>query len=126
MGRCIEASKQWRVAFGDSVLSGRVMEENTNVRSQCGYFNLSSLVKIELLETALASANKDMLQSSVAKRQLIKNCLLSLSNEKNRNIQLSVSNKKLRTSVARLSSEKTAILNKYTELVERNRGEPRW
>ena len=105
--RCIEASKQWRVTFDGSVLSGRVKEESTIVRSECGYYNLSSLVKIELLETALVSASKDMLQLSV---------------EKNRNVQLSISNKKLRTSVARLSSEKTEKLNNYTEPIERSKG----
>ena len=76
--RCIEASKQWKVAFGDSVLSEKVLED-TKVLPQCGYSNLHSLVKVELLEAALASANKDMVQLSVEKEQLSKNCLQLLT-----------------------------------------------
>ena len=96
--RCIEASKQWKVAFGDSVLSERVLEVSTNVRSQCGYSNLSNLVKVELLEAALASANKDMVQLSVDKAQLSKN-----------NVELSKKNEELFKNNGELSKKNVVL-----------------
>jgi len=55
--RCAEAAKEWKVAFGDSVLSPK-----KNAQSKSGYSNLSSAVKVEMMEAALISANSDVSQ----------------------------------------------------------------